>query len=151
MYKFKHIKPGPSSLPLLALIVALLGASTPHAAAQVAGDYRSFTSGDWNNLLTWQTFDGTAWLPALTTPTSSDGVITILTGNTVTVTADVTVDQVVVSAGGQLTVNSGVTLTVADQTTGTELDVFGTLQVDGIGVVSGGAGTVCQINSVPVV
>ncbi len=64
------------------------------------------------------------------TPTSADGAITILTGHTVTVTANVTVDQVTVNAGGQVTVNNGITWTVANGT-GTDVTINGTLNVNG--------------------
>jgi hypothetical protein len=64
--------------------------------------YRSYTSGNWNSNSTWQmsTNGGGTWISATSTPTSSNGTITIRSPHTVTVTADVTVDQVVIDAGG---------------------------------------------------
>lgn len=104
------------------------------ALAQSAGDFRSFQSGPWNDVNTWERFSGTVWVnPAPSTPTSSDGVITIRTGHTVAVPAgfSVTADQLVIQssatldiegtgsltiangAGNDLTINTGATLTVS--------------------------------------
>ena len=104
------------------------GASSPITVN--AADFRSAASGDWNDEATWERFDGSAWVAAAATPSSADGFITIRSGHTVTVTADVTVDQVVVAAGGQVAVNNDITWTVADGA-GTDLDLSGTLLVNG--------------------
>ncbi len=81
--------------------------------AQSEGDYRTKATGNWDSAATWERFDGTTWVAATDTPTSSDGLISILNGHTVTVTASVTVDQVVIEAGGQVTLSGG-TLTVSN-------------------------------------
>ena len=47
-------------------------------------------------------------------PATSDDVVTIRNGHTVTVAASVSSDQVIVEAGGQVTVNGGVTWTIAN-------------------------------------
>lgn len=91
------------------------------------GDYRSKAAGNWSNIATWEKFNGLTWAPAIATPTSADGTITIQSGFPVTVTASVTADQVVVDPGGQLTVTTG-TLTIANGT-GTDLDVSGTVTI----------------------
>src|SRR5437773_7693102 len=95
--------------------------------AQALDDFRSVASGNWGAAATWQLFDGTNWVAAAAPPTSSDGVITIQSGHTVTVATAVVVDQVVVDAGGQITLGSGVTLTLANGT-GTDLTVNGILK-----------------------
>jgi hypothetical protein len=90
---------------------------------QSAGDFRSAASGNWNDVNTWERFDGLAWVnPAPSTPTSSDGIITIMDTHTVTVTSNVTADQIewdnscafcgssgslVVTSGSILTINNG--------------------------------------------
>jgi len=100
----------------ITLGLALAAAATllpARAFAQAAGDYRSAATGNWNANATWQRFDGTSWVAASATPTSTDGAITIRTGNTVTISANgLTYDQVTVDAGGQLTIAS----TITDQT-----------------------------------
>ncbi|NVO20891.1 MAG: T9SS type A sorting domain-containing protein [Bacteroidetes bacterium] len=90
--------------------------------------FRSNASGNWGTTGTWQqsTDGGTTWVAATTTPTNADGNITIRSGNTVTVAASVSADDMTIDAGGQLTVNASQTFTVADGT-GTDLTVNGTI------------------------
>jgi len=91
------------------------------------GEFRSFKSGDWNDVNTWEQYDGSAWInPAPGIPTLSDGVINILSGDTVTLTAEDSVDQLIVSSDGYLVINPGITLLVKDGI-GTDLAVNGTL------------------------
>jgi hypothetical protein len=96
-----------------------------------AGDYRSAAGGAWSAAASWQTNNGSAWVAAYRPPTNSStaSVITIRNGHTITVTSAVTMDQVLVEAGGQITV-SNVTLTVGNGT-GIDLDVFGTMVLTG--------------------
>jgi len=88
--------------------------------------YRSRQSGNWSSATTWQvSSDGTNWYDATQSPTSSDDTIEVVSGHTVTVTADVTTDQTTVN--GSLTVNSGVTLTIANGTDTNDIVINGTL------------------------
>ncbi|MGA9407837.1 MAG: hypothetical protein WBW71_11965, partial [Bacteroidota bacterium] len=66
--------------------VVILCAAMP-ALGQVAGDFRSSGSGNWNVAATWQTFDGSAWNAAVAPPDSNAGTITIQDGHIVTLTA----------------------------------------------------------------
>lgn len=114
----------------------------------VAGDYRSAATGNWGNTSTWQRFNGSSWVVAAAIPTSSTaGTIRIRSGHNVTVASAVTVDQVVVLAGGQLTVG-GATLTVANGA-GTDLEVFGTLATttSTSASISLGSGATIALNS----
>lgn len=105
--------------------------------AQTAGDFRSFQSGPWNDVNTWERFNGTIWVnPAPSTPTSSDGSITIRTGHTVAVPAgfSVTVDQLVIQSSATLDIEGTGSLTIANGAgndltinTGSALSVAGTL------------------------
>jgi len=104
------------------------------AYGAASGDYRSIATGNWNATSTWERYNGSAWVAASATPTSAAGVISIQSGHTVSVTANVTVDQVVVDAGGILT-NSAATLTVANGT-GSDLDVSGTVNLNTGGTVT---------------
>jgi fibronectin-binding autotransporter adhesin len=90
------------------------------------GAYRSATSGNWAAVGTWERWNGSAWVAASAAPATSDDVVTIRNGHTVTVAASVSSDQVIVEAGGQVTVNSGITWTIANGA-GTDLDVSGTV------------------------
>ena len=98
--------------------------------------YRSKTTGNWNVPGTWETStDNATWGNAVASPTSSANTITILGPHTVTITADVTIDQVYVSGslivsgspvtatinngiGTDLTINNGGFVTMAVGTTG---------------------------------
>jgi hypothetical protein len=92
---------------------------------QSVGDYRTKATGNWNATTTWETWNGSAWVQS-GTPNSSNGVISILDVHTVTVTASVTVDQVVIESGGQLTLDTS-TLTIANGS-GVDMIVNGTLR-----------------------
>jgi hypothetical protein len=95
--------------------------------AQTIGDYRSQATGLWSNTASWARWNGTIWAsPAPSAPVSTDGVITILTGHTITMSTSATVDQVVVNTGGQLTIGgaAAVTLTL-NNGAGNDLDVSG--------------------------
>lgn len=96
--------------------------------ATVASDaFRSFQSGNWNATSTWESFSAGSWIAATLTPNSSAATITILNTHTVTVTANVTVDELIIEGGAQVTVNSGVTLTAANGT-GNDIIVYGVLR-----------------------
>ncbi len=146
------IKPGIKQVAiitsLLTTVVILgwftfLNFSKQDAYGAVTGDYRTSMSGNWNLITTWQRYNGSSWVAAIATPNSADGVITIQNGHTVTVTANATVDQVVISSGGQMVLNTGVTLTLANGT-GTDLDVSGVFKNAGTVTISGAAAIAYQ-------
>lgn len=96
--------PKPSQLPVMMVFAFLL---LSFSSIGQVNSYRSVNSGNWNVLGTWERFDGTNWLTPTAgqgTPNSTDDIITIRSPHTVTVTAGVTVDQVVVDPGGKVTV-----------------------------------------------
>lgn len=66
--------------------------------AQSEGDYRTRdnVSGNWNGTSVWQKYTDGQWTDVSTYPSSSDGVITIRHGATITTTAPVTADQLLV-------------------------------------------------------
>lgn len=107
-------------------------------AAAANGDYRSKATGNWNSTSTWERYNGTSWVAATATPTNNDGAITILNGHTVTVTANVTADQVIIETGGQIDINSNKALTIANGS-GTDIDISGTLKNTGTLTISSGA------------
>ncbi len=81
---------------MLFLFMAFI--ATMPSFAQVAGEYRSVTTGDWTALTTWQRFNGTTWV----TPTTAQGWPGQLTG--------ITYDAVTVSSGHVVTIsNTGIT------------------------------------------
>ena len=99
--------------------------------------FRSKTSGDWNATTTWeQSLDGSTWMDATTTPDSKNLAITIRNTHTVTVTADVTIDETTVESGGTLVVAKDIDLEVTDGDN-TDLSVSGTLENIGTVTVNG--------------
>ena len=120
---------------VMMLIVALI------ANAQTTNDYRSSSSGNWNERLNWERYNGTSWL----TPTAGEGapnsgknVITIRNGHSMTVTANLSTDQTIIESGGEVIINSGVTFTTANGT-GTDISIQGDLRNSGTVSLSSGA------------
>jgi hypothetical protein len=73
---------------------------------QNTGDFRSAQSGNWSDLTTWQTYNGSGWVAASTIPDStSPAAVTILSPHSIIVFATIGVRNV--------TVNSGATVNVA--------------------------------------
>ena len=137
-------------------VLVLLCAWTVTVLGQSPGDYRSAASGNWSDAASWETYVSGNWVPATTTPTSADGAITIQSGHTVTVTADITEDSVFVSGG--LVIGSGVTYTVPTPrgtarggiiNTGGSVVVGGTYRHDrnggSIPVATWGVGSTCMV------
>ncbi|MFZ1535549.1 MAG: T9SS type A sorting domain-containing protein [Chitinophagaceae bacterium] len=91
-----------------------------NAAAEDPGTFTSYSVNR-----QWAAFT-VAISPVTTFPTSTNNVITVRNTHTVTVTANVSIDQCTIESGGQVTVNAGQTLTVANGS-GTDLTVNGTL------------------------
>lgn len=114
---------------LVLLSVAALGLAVGNASAQSTGDYRSSASGPWGTATNWERFNGSAWVVAPSAPVSTDNVITVRTGHTMTIAANVTVDQVVIETGATVDANTNNrTLTIADGT-GIDMDVTGVLKL----------------------
>lgn len=114
----------------LYLIVIFIGCIS-FANATATGDYRSQGSGSWETPATWQRFNGSTWVTAVTAPTATDGVITILTGDSISVTntTDTTfADQVVIKAGAILEIKT--TKFVLLNGAGSDMQVQGKLMVD---------------------
>ena len=115
------------TLPGLSLLGLFI---TSFGLAQTAGDFRSFQTGDWNNVATWERYDGGSWInPAPAAPVTADGAVTILSGHTVTVTLTDSINQLTVDAGGVLVVIDTVTLNIEDSAVpGIDLNLKGTLK-----------------------
>ncbi len=101
--------------------------------ASLATDYfRSAGTGTWDAISTWESSsDGsTNWHAATLAPSNTANTITIQNSHVVTISAAATlsIDQVVVEAGGEIDLaNSAGTLTIANGA-GTDLDVYGTFK-----------------------
>ena len=49
--------------------------STSVLIGQTTGDFRSAQSGNWGDLTTWQTWSGSGWVAASTTPDSTTSAV----------------------------------------------------------------------------
>lgn len=105
------------------LLLFLLVGNTLLLHAQTSGDYRSAATGIWNNISTWERYDGTAWQPAASAPATTDGTVTIRSPHTVTISSGITADQVIIDAGGTL---SDIALLILADETGPDLICNGT-------------------------
>ncbi|MDZ7288746.1 MAG: endo-1,4-beta-xylanase [candidate division KSB1 bacterium] len=95
------------------------------------GNFRSFQSGSWNDINSWEWNNGTAWVhPAPNAPRLADNPIVIQNGHTITVTAADSADQLTVAAGGTLAINPGITFLIKNGI-GTDLTVYGTVANSG--------------------
>ncbi len=64
--------------------------------AQVTGDYRSQSTGNWNSADTWQIYNGTDWENATTYPGQSSNVNTVTIGSDNTVTLNTNIENYVI-------------------------------------------------------
>ncbi|MFN8208973.1 MAG: family 43 glycosylhydrolase [Bacteroidales bacterium] len=95
------------------------------------GEFRSFQSGDWNDVNSWSRYDGTEWVhPVSSLPEITIGPITIQNGDTIIVSASDSADQLTIAQGGTLLVEKDATFTVKN---GIETD----LVVEGLLINSG--------------
>ncbi len=93
-----------------------------------SNEFKTFKSGNWNDVNTWAQNDGTTWIhPAANVPTPLDESITILNGHTVTIAKADSADQLTVAAGGTLVINKESTFLVKNGI-GTDLMVEGTVR-----------------------
>ena len=88
------------------------------------GSLRSYQSGMWSDLSTWEQFDGVEWTtPAVSAPSVDSKIVTVKSGDSITVAASGSINQVWISEGSSLIINPDASLTV---TKGDPLDVNGT-------------------------
>lgn len=111
----------PSQKRLRDVVISATGA----ACADPTWYYRSTGSSNWSDGTNWEASpDGVAsWIPANCPPNATAETITIQNGHTVTITADVTIDQVVVEENASL-IWTGGDLVIQDGL-GEDLTVFG--------------------------
>ncbi|MCU0411169.1 MAG: hypothetical protein MUF82_01355, partial [Bacteroidetes bacterium] len=62
-----------SSALLLNLLLAVAG----NLFAQTTGEFRTAASGTWRAPSTWETFNGTSWIPATIAPSITDGAVAV--------------------------------------------------------------------------
>jgi hypothetical protein len=86
-------------------------------ALQAQNNYRTRASGDWNNPTVWQVENPVnVWTVATSAPDFNVNNIQVRSGHTITITANITLDQLVVRDGGRLFINDGVEVTLNNGT-----------------------------------
>jgi hypothetical protein len=93
--------------------------------------YVSAGSGDWNTACSWLV----SGVTPQTYPTSEANTITILSGHTITINEDVTIDQLTIATGGTLILSGSATLTIANGT-GADMIVNGTFEDNSSNAIS---------------
>ncbi|MFM2082515.1 MAG: hypothetical protein RL380_1206, partial [Verrucomicrobiota bacterium] len=129
----------------LCTVTAACGSPTNTTAAKLnviantTTAFRSAATGNWNATTTWELSvdNGSTWVAATLTPTSANNTnITIFSPHTVTVTANVSADQLTVQSGATNVVNSGITFTIVDGS-GTDMSVGGVVKNAGTVATTG--------------
>ncbi len=107
--------------------------------------FRSVASGNWNSTLTWEmSLNNSTWGPATITPSEVSNLITIRANDVVTVTVNVTADQLTINDSAVLVINSGVILSVFNGS-GNDLTLLTGSTLNGPGTVRT-LGAVNEIN-----
>lgn len=119
------------------VVFVLFFGKNENARAAVTGDYRSKASGTWTTAANWEKYNGSDWVTATTAPVQSDKQITILSGHTVTIAAALSIDEIVIDAGGVLSLNSGITLSLKKLAI-PDMKIYGTFRNAGVVSIAGG-------------
>jgi hypothetical protein len=103
-------------------VTATFNTFSPFGIRQITngvGDYQSVATGNWNNIATWQRYNGTAFVAATDYPgqNAGTGLVTITNGNTVTLNVSPAnpIDSLLIQSGGAntgLSISNGFTLNV---------------------------------------
>lgn len=122
--------------------IAISEPSDPFSINTASTYYRSMQSGLWHEVSTWESStDKVTWTPATSIPDASAWGITIKSGDTVTITQDLTVNQLLIEDGAILNRNGG-SLTVSNTGCG-DYNII----VRGTYVFSGGSTTAYEPGS----
>lgn len=111
-YFFNWLKANPA-----AIVVGTFLMISAESFGQVNNEYRSVTSGLWNDRTTWERWNGATWqTPSAVQgpPNSSKNIITVRSPHIVTLDATVSADQFTIDAGAQLVVNAAGSFTIAN-------------------------------------
>ncbi|MFZ1320716.1 MAG: hypothetical protein WAT71_04095 [Ignavibacteria bacterium] len=125
-----------NSLKLLSVILLVLLSIFSTQNSYSANEYfRSIASGNWNSNATWEmSLNNSTWVPATLTPSEVSNLITIRANNVVTVTVNVTADQLTINDSAVLVINNGVILSLFNGG-GNDLTMFSGSILNGPGTV----------------
>ena len=131
---------------LLVLTISITGSKSVYSDNEM---FKSVASGNWNSNSTWaySTNGGTNWYSAISTPNAASGAILISSFTVVTITANVTADQITVQSGAVVSINSGITFTYPGNANtftleGVEVSGEGTFKAEGPMTIDIRAGSV---------
>jgi hypothetical protein len=97
--------------------------------AQTLGDFRTITTGDWQDKNIWERYNGSVWQAASNAPDFNAGKISISPSTIATCFVPITVDQLEINKDGRLNLLANMTLNNA---VGTDLIIAGSLSwIDG--------------------
>lgn len=95
------------------------------------GEIRSYQSGNWNDVNTWEQFDGANWVhPASNSPSLAEKPVAILNEHTITVAANDSAGHLTIVNGGTLVIGKDITFHVKNGIE-TDLMVEGTIRNNG--------------------
>ena len=97
------------------LIVLFLFLCVNILFSQTTDDYRSITSGNWNDTSSWERYNGTSWVAASSSPSSTNNIITI--SGTPTTSNNTPYTYTITLTGGCGTVNATGTIIVTPANT----------------------------------
>ena len=121
------------------LCVLILVALDSDAQGASLNDHRTKSSGEWSSSSIWERYNGSSWIDAENPPTSADAIVEVLTGHSVSVQFDASIDQLIINEDATVTIESGATFTI-DNGTGDDLQLYGLLDIIGTLQFNGGSG-----------
>src|SRR5438552_2041520 len=91
---------------IISAIVVFHIVQPPAAMALAVGDYRAKATGNWSSTSTWETYNGTSWVAAASTPTNASGAIEIQSPYIVTIGTSVAADELTIDAGASIVIST---------------------------------------------
>jgi hypothetical protein len=74
--------------------------------AGVSGDYRSVSSGNWEDAGVWEVFNGTEWIPAESSPDGEVSSVVVSSGQKMTLSDEVTLSGLTIEKDAELIIES---------------------------------------------
>jgi hypothetical protein len=119
---------------LMLLIVFNVG-DVKETRAFSSGDYRTVASGEWNQVDSWEVFDGENWSSAAMPPSASTNTIVIKSEHVVTLTDEIALNNLVIEKDGTLSIEAN-ELRITKSNGKGGLQCFGKLAM-GFGTITG--------------
>ena len=97
-----------SAVTLLAamLVIYFNFSDVQESKAFSPGDYRTISSGDWEDVSVWEVFDGSGWIQAEIPPGETVKKIQLTNNQQITLTEEIVVNSIVIDEGSTLIIES---------------------------------------------